>query len=319
MDVSPELYATLRKNLHDLTQKWLKMPPSAQNRCYGDCANLKGDLTGVGHTACHSWVTSMHCRYGASQGFFILNSLSANRSGQKSSKEAYEAMILWLSSEECPLSQYVINRHDRESLLNDGMIIYKSEKDGASLNEAMWLCKVMRYGIEAPTSLDVWLELRKSGVQGMFALLVATYLHVQKDTKKGAVFGYNAPNSHSSVFSAASPGSLKNIFDPKPDRRATNTCDVFLKKDGYYDNIGPKVSKFCVMKTKDDGWGGVIEVGEEDSENIIKNILSWQKKLGGDAVEGMKFMDVESRQTSIPGSISEPIPDFSKEYLNVDF
>lgn len=319
MDVSPELYATLRKSLHDLTQEWLKMSPSVSNRCYGDCASLQGDLKGVGHTACHSWVTNMHCRCETSQEFFILNSLSADRSGQKSSKEAYEAMILWLSSEECPLSQYVINRHDKESLLNDGMIIYKSEKDGASLNEAMWLCKVMRYGIEAPTSLDVWLELRKSGVQGMFALLIATYLHVEKDTKKGAVFGYNAPNSHSTVFAAATPRSLKNIFNPNPNREATNTSDVFLSKYGCTDKIGPQVRKFCVMKTKDDGWGGVVEVGEEDSENIIQNILSWQKKLGGEAVEGMKFMDVESRQTSIPGSISEPIPDFSKEYLNVDF
>src|SRR5690606_33543132 len=111
------------------------------------------------------------------------------------SVEAHEAIILWIASDDCPLSKYILNRDDKESLLNGGVIILCGE-EGASVNEALWICKVLRYGVEGGQSLDVWYELVKAGVKPLLAHVVATYVR----TIQGATFQYTGMYSHVSAF-----------------------------------------------------------------------------------------------------------------------
>ena len=260
VDVSETVLTAAKKELADKTQAWVG------GVCQGACLNLDGSILTTAHTACHSWVTDAYrsaCRGGkvASKvkDFMVLTCHKKSKSA--ASKEAMDGIILWMARES-PFAKYVLNADDTDSLTNDGAIILCGP-NGASLTEAMWMCKVLRYSTEGSRALDTWKTLYDGGVNPMLAVLVCTHVASVKD----AVFSASEVCNHVRVFNyLESPDpDIYNLMRGESNPRALDTSSLFIHRKTKNKNAGKKVDSvaskvkdFCKPFKKSDGWGGTI-------------------------------------------------------------
>lgn len=284
VDVSQEVLNKAKKLLVKLSKSW------KGGVTMGRVMTLDGEVThGVDYTACHAWLNHAFAGYRGDRWahgtkmdmdktFLTLSCHSKGRSNGICSEAAHEAIILWMASDECPLSKFILNRDDKDSLLNGGIIILSGE-GGAGHNEAMWLCKVLRYGVEGGQALDVWHELYKAGVNGTLAVLVASHVR----SYKGATFGYTGPEGHSTVFGGYGSGTVRaaNLLRGKTNPKADNTSSIFsdpsIKKGKTIGQIN--FQNFCKPVKKSDGWGGTVKGAGADKETFINQILELQREL----------------------------------------
>lgn len=246
------------------------------------------EIAGRGYSACHAWVHHTYAercfensgaRYGSYaqaykekyENFLTLTCHSKVRSKGICSVEAHEAIILWMASDECPFHQFVLNRDDEESLLNGGLIILCGP-DGATLAQTMWMCKVLRYGVEASNALDTWLVLKKGGVNPLLALYVASQIR----TLKGAEFGYTGFETHSTVFSDYG-FNPKGLLTGEAHPQATSTAEVFGATTEA--KASTVVKGFCAPYKKSDGWGGYVTGSGATADDLVKKVLEWQQSL----------------------------------------
>jgi hypothetical protein len=247
------------------------------------------ELNGRDYTACHAWLPHSYTNqcfvsgYGwdraykdTAKNFLCLTAHSKLRSKGICKVSSHEAIILWLASDESPVSQFILNRDDRDSLLNGGAIILCGP-DGATLSQAMWICKVLRYAVEGSQSLDTWHELYKAGVNPLLALVVATF--VRKVT--GATFGYTGPENHVSVFRVEygtpnfpyDPAEImKGVFNPI----ATCTAEVFAAPSK---GCHLPLEDFCRPIQVSDGWGGTADSVASSKVEFIERVKQWEKSL----------------------------------------
>lgn len=280
-DVSPKLLEDAQNQLIEMSGTW----KASVTR--GIALDLVGNVIagksadGYYFSACHAWVGTTF-RLRNKDNFLILSCHSKVRSKGICSVEAHEAIILWMASDDCPFSKYVLNRGDKDSLLNGGIVIYCG-KDGASENQALWMCKVLRYGVEGSQALDVWYYLYQNGVNALLALYIATYVR----TVHGATFGYTGPEGHSAVFSGGYWGSYragataKDCLIGKPYDKPANTTEVFWS--GKDSKGGAKeaniIKGFTAPMKKSDGWGGTVNAQGSGKETFLARVLEWQEKL----------------------------------------
>jgi hypothetical protein len=278
----------------------------------GRAISMKGEVThGVNYNQCHAWLTSAFHSYNAKKdkNFLILSCHSKLRSKGICSEEAHEAIILWLASDECPFSQYILNRDDKDSLLNGGIILLCGPDGITNSNHAMWLCKVLRYGVEGSKALDVWHTLYKGGVNPLLALFVATYIR----TVQGATFGWTGAEGHSAVFSGGYWGAYKrgahavDLLEGVINPKAQNTTEVFSKpgrvnNDRVPDKEQEIVKGFCKPIKKSDGWGGTVEGKGADAEDFVARVLKWEEEL----------------RRSLQPPAPPPLPDETTVYLDLD-
>lgn len=294
VQVSEKVLGLAKKWLVDSSAKW------RDGVTFGVSWTLDGKMLagGASATFCHSWVATAYSGalapvrdlsekdrllgyarpYKAEAANFLTMSChSKGRSKGICSEEAHEAIILWLASDECPLSKYILNRDDKESLLNGGVIILCGP-DGANWTETLWLCKVLRYGVESGQALDTWLALTKGGVNPFFALYVCTFVR----TVKGATFTYTGAVAHNAVFNEVDDKYLQALVKGVPDRRATCTQALFtgpIKNLKNWEIHEKKIGQLCKPIPKPDGWGKTVAGAGADQSDFISRVLAWQKKL----------------------------------------
>lgn len=290
--VSKTVLAAAKKKLVSLSKNWTA--GVTMGRAWDMTGN---EIGGKDYTACHAWVSNMytaHCGRGFGThnfastykedavNFLTLSCHSKKRSETVCSAEAHEAIILWMASDDCPLSQYILNRDDTDSLLNGGVIILCGP-DGASLAETMWMCKVLRYGVEGSKALEVWKALFDAGVAPVLALLVATYVR----SVSSSSFGYSGPDGHSTVFGGGlrqeGLGNIADLLRPKSRPFCNDTSGVFFSdrpaEGKSVINVSGKIRGFCKPTKKSDGWGGTVASNGSAKEDFIANVLAWQAEL----------------------------------------
>jgi hypothetical protein len=317
--VSAEILKAAKSHIKELTEKWTSGELGGDGGiCWGACWDLKGkDLVRI-HDACHSWVSNVfrnmkECTYydwssgykDSAKPFLTLTCHSKERVKTMCSGEAMDAIILWMARES-PFSQYVLNRDDDDSLLNGGAILLCGP-GGLSHTEAMWVCKVLRYGNEGGKALEAWLTLYKGGVNPLIALLVGSHTR----TAKGATFGYTGQYIHSSVFADSAPDVLA-LLHTKLNLNANNTGEVFhsfetakLSSRSRKD-VSTIVQGFCQPVLKDDGWGNKVMGEGVDAPDFIEKVLAWQN-------------DMEKRwENASKPKEPKPMPTAETIYLEVD-
>lgn len=287
VDVSDTVLKAAKEELHEKTKAW------GGGVCQGAVLNLDGSTLCAAHTACHSWVTGAFrkaCNIGSTfdftfkshpegaKDFLVLTCHKKEKSA--ASKEAMDGIILWMARES-PFAKYVLNADDTDSLTNDGAIILCGP-NGASLAEAMWMCKVLRYSTEGSRSLDTWKTLYDGGVNPMLAVLVCTHIA----SVNGAMFGYSKVCNHVRVFNyheSADP-DIFNLMRGESNPGAKDTSSLFNhgksknagKKVG---SVATKVRSFCKPFKKSDGWGGFITGQGADATELVERVLKWQRAL----------------------------------------
>lgn len=306
--VSDEVLEKAKKRLVTLSETWTACVTR------GEAWSLEGKVIGGrGYTACHAWITHMfkrHCSgvkgqkmtgyekweamprenkdlcdankgnyHPEARNFLTLSCHSKVRSKKICSPEAHEAIILWMASDDCVLSKYILNRDDKDSLLNGGVVIL-SGPDGASSQETMWMCKVLRYGVEASQALDTWKQLYDAGVSPGFALLVSSYIRTVTEDS----FCFTGMESHSSVFNAFkySEENLRSVVElNNPNPKAEKTSDLFAPAGGEAGSfvISTKIQGFCKPVQKSDGWGGTVDAKAVTKPEFIQNVLQWQEEI----------------------------------------
>lgn len=283
-DVSPEVLEKCQQLLIKKSKTW------TASVTMGVGCNLKGEvLYGEGYNQCHAWVSTAFRRFRQSkENFLVLSCHSKVRSKGICSAEAHEGIILWMASDDCPFSKYILNRGDKDSLLNGGVVIYCGE-DGASENQALWICKVLRYGVEGSNALDVWHYLHKGGVNALLAIYIATYIR----TVRGATFGFSGAEGHSAVFSGGYWGSYtaganaKDCVIGKPYDKPSNTTEVFWSGKDHGKTEIDFIKTLTEPVKKSDGWGGTVAGNAADQDVILKRVLEWQRKIEAEiAAEG---------------------------------
>jgi hypothetical protein len=287
VDVSDTVLKAAKKKLAELTKGW------GGGVCQGAVLNLDGSTLCAAHTACHAWVTTAFrtaCKIGSTfdftyesypedaKDFMVLTCHKKKKSA--ASKEAMDAIILWMARES-PFAKYVLNADDTDSLTNDGAIILCGP-NGASLSEAMWMCKVLRYSTEGSRALDTWKVLYDGGVNPMLAVLVCTHIA----SVNGATFGYSQVCSHVRVFncSESADPDILNLLRGESNPGSKDTSSLF--NHGKNKNAGKKVGSvvtkvrgFCKPFKKSDGWGGFIEGNRADATELVERVLKWQREL----------------------------------------
>jgi len=286
-EVTGKVLAKAKARLVDMGKNW-KVGVTK-----GIAWDMEGSaIGGNGYTACHAWLTHMfnaHCWgkrlvYNSHSeppykkdaiNFLTLSCHSKVRSKGICSVEAHEAIILWMASEDCPFHQHIINRDDKESLLNGGVIILCGP-DGATCAQAMWMCKVLRYAVEGSQALDTWLTLKEAGMDAILALLVATSVR----TVTGARFGYTGPEGHSTVFSRDQdlPYQPEALLLRRINQGASQTADVFCRK-GFEKTTKTPFMGFCKSVPVDDGWGGKISTQAATKAEFIRQAMAWEAEL----------------------------------------
>jgi hypothetical protein len=260
----------------------------------GRAWDLKGEeLAGQDFTACHAWLTHTYTSECFSPGydwnrpydkkardFLCLTAHSKVRSKGVCKMKAHEALILWLASPESPVSQFILNSDDKDSLTNGGAIILCGPS-GATLSQAMWICKVLRYAVEGSQSIDTWHELHKAGVNPLLALVVATFVR----TVTGAKFGFTGPDNHVSVFrtdynEASFPYDVKKIMQGVLYADAVDTSEVFGKR--LFRGVTLPIQDFCAPIQVSDGWGGTTLAAAASKDLFIERVKQWEKELQGD-------------------------------------
>lgn len=311
VNVSKTVLTAAKKELAAKTRAWYS------GVCQGVCLNLDGSTLKVAHTACHAWITDAFreaCKIGSTfdfayeaypddaKDFMVLTCHKKSKSA--ASAEAMDAIILWLARES-PFAKYVLNADDTDSLTNDGAIILCGP-NGASLAEAMWMCKVLRYSTEGSRSLDTWKALYDGGVNPMLAVLVCTHVA----SVNGATFSASQVCNHVRVFNYCGDEDpdIYNLMRGKSNPHAMDTSSLFnhgeTKNAGK--KIGPvasKVSGFCKPFKKSDGWGGTITVNGADATGLVERVLKWQREL-----EEMFEL----------GQAAPAMPDSNTAYLELD-
>lgn len=287
VDVSETVLKAAKKKLHEKTKNW------TGGVCDGAVLYLDGSEVTYSHTACHAWVTDAFrkaCKIGSTfdftykaypddaKDFMVLTCHKKSKSA--ASAEAMDAIILWLARES-PFAKYVLNADDTDSLTNDGAIILCGP-NGASLSEAMWMCKVLRYSTEGSRALDTWKTLYDGGVNPTLAVLVCTHI----SSVKGSTFGASEVCSHVRVFNyreSADP-DIYNLMRGESNPAAKDTSSLF--NHGKSKNAGKKVPGvsgkvrgFCKPFKKSDGWGGFIEGNGADATELVERVLKWQREL----------------------------------------
>lgn len=305
--------------------------PHAGGVCKGRTVHLDG-VTQVSavHSACHSWVNgafTVACKkarydwnsaYGKdAKNFLVLNCHSKKRSKNVCSAESHEFLVKWIASDDCPLSKYIVNRDDPDSLVNGGVIILCGP-DGANVSEAMWICKVLRFCTEGAKAAECFMTLVQGGVDGMLAVLVASFIR----TVKGATFGFVGIEAHSSVFGQGIKIDPKQLLNREINPNANSTASLFssagadsLDQKTYtytsVSTIGKKIGGFCKPFKKSDGWGGTISGEGANAKELVAQVLEWQKELGGPLPKGVVM----------PPTPTEPVrkmPDNNTVYLDLD-
>lgn len=308
VDISEDILAKAKDKLRAITKDW------DSGVCCGATLDLNGRTWITGHTACHSWLTSTFrdkCKVGSTwdfsytsyhkdaEDFLLLTSHKKEMSS--ATPEATDAIILWLARES-PFAKYVLNADDTNSLTNDGAIILCGP-NGASLAEAMWMCKVLRYSTEGSRALDTWKVLYDGGVNPLLAVLVCTHM----SSVKGATFGAATVTGHVTVFNydwAVDP-DIGNVLKAKINPKAKDTSSLFGVRSKKETLVAETVKKkFCAPFKKSDGWGGMIEGKGADGPELVKRVLQWQHGL--------------EKKHGLAESSPAPLPDSNTVYLDLD-
>ena len=305
--ISAETLSLAKKQLKDLNKDW------TNGVCRGVCLDLRGEELVQGHGACHSWVSTAYNhiynlknvdynRVWASkytnnaEQFLVLSCHSKKRSKQICSAEAMDGIISWIAYES-PFSKFVLNKNDKESLLNDGIILLCGP-NAMPQAQAMWVCKVLRYSTEGGRALDTWLELYEGGVNPLLAVLVCSFIR----TIKGATFGFTDTNGHSTVFNSYGNGpDLLSLLECRINSKAANTDSLFENsRTPLAERKIHKILKdFCKPELKDDGWGGKIVSEGVSGPDLVRQVLQWQDTL---------------EKSLLP----EPSPSPNTAYLDID-
>jgi hypothetical protein len=314
--LSPEAYKKIRKRLHEQCEDFLTRSGSS-GYCWGGNCDLSGDNWHQGHGACHAWIgrgfgwNSYPPNAGKKTDSFLVLTCHSNKKAT-CSKEACDEIIRWMASDKSPFGKYIVNGDDEGSLMQDGAMIYCGGTDGASLNECMWICKVLRYATEGSKALDTWLALYKSGVNPLLALLIATNM----SSVKGATFGATAVTTHVSVFRNGYYGdptqgpNLLKLMAGDVNKKANATCEVF----GTDSSVNPPeiCAKFVKPIVEDDGWGKQIKSTGAKQTELVEQVLEWQKGIGGPVAPVFPF-SAEPIQVPPP-----PLPTKSTVFLEMD-
>jgi hypothetical protein len=316
--LDPEAYKTIRSKLKSQREFWVESMSGSSGICYGGNISLKGTNWHQGHGACHAWIGrgfgwTAYGNQKAPESFLVLTCHSKKKA--TCSAEACDEIIRWMASDKSPFGKYIVNGDDEESLMNDGAMIYCGGTDGATLNECMWICKVLRYSTEGSKSLDTWLALYKEGVNPLLALLVATNMA----SVKGATFGFNAVTSHVSVFRtgdyySANPKGGPNLLQlmaGEVNRKAASTGEVFGRDSKLA--VIDKCESFVRASEKDDGWGGKIKSTGAEKQDLVANVLKWQAEIGGPVSPVFPFLS-----SSPPVVVPPPLPTKSTVFLEMD-
>lgn len=220
--------------------------------------NGDGSLFADGnHQYCHSNVNIAYRKLKGKSPFYIASAYTHNRHSPVLTKEESDALMDWML--DTPLGKlYIINRDDRE-LCKDGGILISGE---ASWTECLWICKVLRYAAEDPSSIKTWKALVDAGVDGTAAIWIASYYRLSDDR---TYFYIHEVNGHVSVFYRYAQNNYKNIkagFNLLTNWRYNKGDSV-----GDTTRLFPLEGKIAVTPPttaqvepdRPDGWGGVIK------------------------------------------------------------
>ncbi len=285
VEISNDVVSKMKSRLSSLTREWESK--GCKGICYGGILDIEtgddGDI--VGHTACHSWVSlafrsigrdrnnyaDSYSRFGKDSKNFVVADCHSLL-GISCSEESWKSVVLWFARESM-FSQYVINRDDTDSLMNDGVLLLCGP-NGMTLTEAMWSCKVLRYSTEGGKSLDTWSALYAGGVNPYVALLVSSRI----SPVSGASFGASQVTSHLDVFySGADENSVKNMLNGVFNKKANGTYSAFGLT--VKDTVSAKFRGFCRPIKISDGWGGEVDGSAASKEAFIQNVLDWEQSL----------------------------------------
>ena len=291
--VSEEVLKKCKKKLLELTNSW---DARSTGLCHGDVYRLSGDyFCESGHGACHSWVTAGGQFRGSSDSALVLNCHPRERC--KCKRESADAYALWLARES-PFSRFILNRDDTDSLLNGGLIIYTGGKDGATINETLWICKSLRYATEGAKALDVWKELVDEGVDPLLSVVVCTFVSNIKNRQ----FYPSSVTTHCAVFLnyiGQAPCDAENLLRRHHNPDANSSYTLYGKENAFIE--GATFADFCKPVIKDDGWGGKITSLGSTKDYFIQEVLKWENTI--------------REEHGIP---KNNVPNSSTVYLDVD-
>lgn len=249
----------------DKAAQWLKSTgdKAYSSRCKGVVWDAKGLIFVGGHDACHSWVSSAWYKLNFNskekdKGFLILNCYNHTKNKESTlSEEAHNAWIDWLCSDEMPLSKYVLNKHDTETIRNGGVIISCKRNGGITEGQSMWFCKAMRTAWEDSTVVKTWYELvSKHNIHPLFAYLVSDCVHIES----GKYVVPFTSNTHASVWCyKTGEYNLENLFSYELSNSKDSTSSATWDSEGSgFPSSGYRIpfqSKCTKTVKKDDGWG----------------------------------------------------------------
>lgn len=273
--VTDEVMKDLKKSLHQMAISW------DRGVCKGQPYTLTGEKFGDGiHGGCHAWVVWAYALRGTetkgswdyrtkyskkSENFVILNCHTAERA--TCGEESVLAILHWFAKES-PFRKYFLNADDDESL-KDGAILLCGP-DGATLSEAMWIFKVLRYSTEGSKSLDVWNALYKAGVDPFLAILICTIV----GSVEGTTFGVGGVRMHVEVFRGCV--SYKKLLKHEFDKQAEHTGAFFKGVEG---DFTAKITGFCKPVQISDGWGGMTDSTSSAVPDFVDSVKEWEEQL----------------------------------------
>lgn len=241
----------------------------------GTAMTLQGkEITDIyAHGGCHSFISIM---FGSmpEEGCLILSCHSKSRSDHLN-PAAHSAIADFMASDILPFGKYIINRNDKDSIRNDGIVLLCGGKEGLqNVHHAMFVCKVLRYCTEQKHAIDVWYHLVQNGIPPLLALFVSEYFQM----KSGTEFLRGSPMGHCSVFypysGGVKPGMLLQplVLSKKP----TGTHTIFKPQtSGGIEGAKFFASKSVPESSVSDGWGGKIK----KAGYTLDDILSITKEL----------------------------------------
>lgn len=287
--LSEKVFTSLKKSFEGLTKAYLESTGASQV-CYGAVYSANtGAHYSAGHFSCHSWLP----RVDTEDSLVVLtchNKERKNKMRGSVSDEAMDEILLWLAKES-PYKDYILNADD-DSLLEHGPMILMGGKEGLNRNETMWVCKVLRYATEGGSALNVWLELKKRGVDPLVALMSASFI---REISKDGKCTYTGAHTHSTVFLPIQRyqngkyvqqdlPTFQELLNPVRNVKADQTQGIFLQNptivvrkpnDYGYDYIPgvKRFKEFCVVQKMSDGWGGFKEVSGVHIDDLSATIL----------------------------------------------
>lgn len=301
LNVSAEVLDTLKAYTLKESKNW------ANGVCAGKCVNLDGRMHTEGHQYCHSWVSTAF--YRQKNEFLTISIHSKTRVKGLVSNEAMDFLIRWMARES-PFADWVVNKDDDEWLTEGGIVLLCGGNTGLTANQALWVCKVLRFSTEGEKAAETFMTLVKGGVDPMLAVLVASHVR----SLKGATFGYTGQNGHSSVFGGyadvkVTPEGLlaRNLTDSP-----SSTCEVFSPPKGIKTTeVATKIKGFCKPFKKSDGWGGFVTGEGADSESLINHVKAWEEEL-------RKNLEPKPLVERVVAAAKKKLPTKNTVYLDLD-